>query len=441
MNLQSMVRSMGLSAFARLATLPATALSAVVTTHLLVGKLGVEQYGYIVLVGALFQLIPFADLGLGAAIVNATAKRNEGRSHSKLALATTRRAFRVLLCSGAAIMVLGGTIGLLGGWPQLLGLPSFLSESASWSMVLVLLPFAISLPLGIGQRILLGEGRNHVVNYVAVIGPVIAMLSTLLLLDIGVPPLVLGIATPIGVMCVSSVCFAIALRSTGWTLADIFFPRRMLPKAALWNSAIPMLVISITVPLAMQSGRIVLSHFSNFVELAEYSVAFQFYIPCFSVISTAAVTLWPIFSRSGARSNSLWIKSLLVLAAAGLVISLGFALLIGFIASTITDRKLTVPLDLAIAFAILLFVMALHQPSAVLLTSPRLLSFQAMCSTAMFAMNLALSVLFASPFGATGIVWATVLSVTLTQLVPCFLRARAFVAVDRNFEKVAVGAK
>jgi O-antigen/teichoic acid export membrane protein len=196
----------------------------------------------------------------------------------------------------------------------------------------------------------------------------------------------------------------------------------------------------ITVPLAMQSGRIVLAHFSNSTELASYSLAFQFYIPCFSLISTAALTLWPIFTRSGTASLPLWTKALLILGVAGLSIAIGFTLVIGPIALLITGSKLTVAPSLAVAFGCLLLVMALHQPSAMLLTSPKHLSFQAVCASIMFALNVVLSILFAVQFGAAGVVWASVISVGAAQLVPCILRAKIFVTSDKESEKVLIDA-
>lgn len=432
----SIGRTLAVSGSARVLTLPVTAAATFVTTFLLVKELGVETYAYVILVGALFQLIPFADLGMGAAVVNASAKRLESRELSATALATAGIAFRTLAVSAAAIVALAVLVGLLGAWPSLLGLPPGVAASSSWAVAVVLLPFALSIPFGIGQRILVGEGRNHVASFVGIAGPVSATATTFVLLKMDVDPLILGVATPVGILIVSVSCFALALRVSRWRFKDILFIRRIRQKPRLWNSALPMIIISITVPLAMQSDRLVLSHFSEARELSEYSIAAQMYVPCFSIISMAAVALWPIFSRSGSASLSLWSKAITALSAGGAFLAICFVLLVGPIAHIITDGQLTVGLDLAIAFGSLLLVMACHQASAVLLTSPMHLTFQAVCSTVMLVLNLALSIYLAPILGASGVVWASAIGVFLTQLIPCIVKARHFMRTDdkREFE-------
>lgn len=422
----SVVRTLGISAIARVLTLPFTAAATVVTTYLLVKELGIEPYAYVVLVGALFQLIPFADLGMGAAVVNASARRLESREQSALALATAGAAFRVLTLSAAVIILTVFFIGHLGAWPSLLGLPESLAASSNWAIGVVILPFALSLPFGIGQRILIGEGRNHMVGYAGILGPIMATATTYALLNIGVDPLVLGIATPAGILVVSIVCFTLALKRSGWRFRDVVRRRRRRYKPKLWNAALPMMIISITVPLALQSDRLVLSHFSQTIELSEYSIAAQMYVPCFSIIAMAAVALWPIFSRSGASSLSLWSKAISSLAAAGVALASIFVLLVGPVAELITEGKIAVHLDLAMAFGTLLVVMACHQASAVLLTSPAHLAFQAVCSTAMLIVNLGLSVTLAPILGASGVVWSSAIAVFITQLVPCIYKAQRY---------------
>lgn len=434
----SIGKTLMVSASARVLTLPVTAAATFVTTYLLVRDLGVETYAYVILVGALFQLIPFADLGMGAAVVNASARRLESRQLSATALATAAIAFRTLAISATAIVALTVLVGLIGAWPSLLGLPPTLAASSSWAIAIVLLPFALAIPFGIGQRILVGEGRNHIVSFVGIAGPVTAMATTYLLLKMDVDPLVLSIATPLGILIVSVSCFALALRVSGWRFRNFIFLGRIRQKPRLWNSALPMIIISVTVPLAMQSDRLILSHFSNSQELSEYSIAAQMYVPCFSIISMAAVALWPIFSRSGSASLAIWSKAFTALGAGGALLAVSFVILVGPVAHIITERKLTVEMDLAIAFGSLLLVMACHQASAVLLTSPSHLAFQAGCATVMLVLNLGISIYLSQILGASGVVWASVIAVFVGQLIPCIVKARRFMQISVTREPVSV---
>lgn len=435
MNLKSVLRLMGLSGLARFAILPLTALATAVSTSMIVGYAGADAFGYIALVGLLFQLVPFADLGLGAPIVNVVSQRSSDAAAEALAVSTVRAAFRILVISALGVVILAAAISFCGSWSALLGLPDDFLQTANWALFVVLLPFAISLPLGVGQRILLGNGKNHYVNFVSAIGPVVALGATAALIWAGVEPLFLAIATPLGVSVVSLTCFAIAFKVSGWSWTTVLFSRTRPVKVPLWGAAIPMLIISVTVPLAMQSHRLVLSHISSAGELAQYSIAAQFYIPAYGLLATAVVTLWPVFARMGSDAQPLWTRVLALMAGIGAVGAVGFILLIRPIGVIVTGDEIHVSPGLAASFGCLLFVMAIHQPSAVLLTTPRLLRFQAACSFIMVAISIPLSVVLAGMLGAPGPVIATTLGVFVGQVVPGIVRSLSYFREQRMNEE------
>ncbi len=72
----------------------------------------------------------------------------------------------------------------------------------------------------------------------------------------------------------------------------------------VFDTAWPMLVQMIALPLAMQSNRLILSHVSSVDELATYSLASQMYNPIFSVSIAASMALWPVFARARSRGES-----------------------------------------------------------------------------------------------------------------------------------------
>ena len=59
-----------------------------------------------------------------------------------------------------------------------------------------------------------------------------------------------------------------------------------------------MMVISMSLPIAFQSDRLVLSHATDSAQLAEYSLGAQLYGPALGVISSAGLALWPVFAKS-----------------------------------------------------------------------------------------------------------------------------------------------
>lgn len=421
----AVIRAMFLSSGARALGLPVTALAAALTTFLIVDSRGAAAYGYVMLVGLLFQLIPFADLGMGAAVTTTVALSGRSEPDQERSDKTIRAAFWLLVASGCVVVLLALVLSAGSAWGHLLQLPTELVEDAQWSLLITFVPFAVSLPLGIGQRMLLGLGKNHYVNMISVGGPIIALGATWLLLHANAPSLYLAVATPLGVLLVSALCFVVAVRRYQRPLRGLLNPSGIERRTVLevWHSAGPMLVISIAVPIALQSDRLVLSWVSNGHALASYSVGAQFYTPTFSLISTAAVALWPIFSRETTNALRQWRRALLVLVGIGTLAGGLYVLLIRPVASLVTKSEVPVDLPLAVAFGVLIVVMAAHQPSAMMLTTPPGLRFQAVCVVLMLLVNLPLSVYLASFMGAPGPIWASVISAALVQLLPIGVRA------------------
>ena len=421
-------RTMASSGFARAGILPITALATAATTYITISYAGATSYGYIALVGMLFQLIPFADLGMGAAISSSVAKRQSGEHAEWLARETIKTTFRALTVSASVLLASLALVGMFGLWQPLLGLPSGLDGIAEWAILVCLAPFAISVPFGIGQRILLGEGKNHVTNLISGLGPLAATATTALLVSLNVEPLLLAVATPVGVLLVSVVCFFVAFRVAGYRVGLIF--ERQSGRAGsplrIWSTAGPMLVIMITVPLALQSGRLVLAHFGSALDLASYSIAVQFYAPAVALITAAGIALWPTFARLGAGAREVWGKAMRALGVAGLIAASCYVILIGPVALLVSGNEIAVDVPLALGFGGLILLTALHQSSAYLLTSPKQLLFQAVCSTAMVFISIPAAISLTLLLGAAGPVWAMVIAFGFAQVIPCAVRSRRF---------------
>lgn len=126
--------------------------------------------------------------------------------------------------------------------------------------------------------------------------------------------------------------------------------------------------------------------------------------------------------------NRDWRKALMIMGAGGGILALLFVALAAPLSNFVTGGKLAISLPMSLALGCLIAVMALHQPSAVLLTSPSLLKFQAVCASLMLVLNLGLSVYLTPLVGPPGVVWASVMTVFAAQLVPCAIKAKAQVS-------------
>jgi len=125
---------------------------------MILSHFGTEAYAQYGLLASLPSLLPFADLGIAAVVINSIAEAKNPRSdeHVRRSLLT---ALRILLVSGTVIMATSALVSVLGLWPVLLG-NGLLPDGGAWAAFLCMAVFGITLPLAVGQRILVGLERT-----------------------------------------------------------------------------------------------------------------------------------------------------------------------------------------------------------------------------------------------------------------------------------------
>lgn len=416
----------------RLATAPLTAISAAVSTYIAVHYAGAETFGYISLLGTLFLLIPFSDLGLGAAVVNAVSVKDRGSSEDAAARDVTARAFRALSLVGISVVTVATLLSIFAVWPVILAAPPQISGDLNFAAFCVFLAVGIGIPFGLGQRILVGANATHLSTLIMAVSSLIAVAVTAATVALSGPPLLISAATPIGLCIASVISTVVALRRVGWSPSDLMRTRAPISeRRSLWKPAVPMMIVLIGAPLALQTHRLILAHYGTASELAEYSVGAQFYAPALSIVTTGALALWPHFASTRSGREAGWKLSLLLMGALGLIGATALTVLLAPVSQVVTGGEATVGAPLAVGFGLLLMTMSLHQPSAMLLTNASGLWFQAACIVAFACVTVPVSILAVAIFGASGPVFATAATVTVTTLLPCIFRARRVLRAEK----------
>src|SRR5882757_1442909 len=136
----------------------ATSCLSLLTAREIITTLGPTSYAQYGLLVSIVALLPFADLGISAAVVNGTAEADGAKWNSLVP--TLVSAIRILTAVGLITVVLVVALALFPGWPSILGAGLSAPNGNAVAAVCLVL-FGASIPFGVGGRILIGLRKNH----------------------------------------------------------------------------------------------------------------------------------------------------------------------------------------------------------------------------------------------------------------------------------------
>jgi len=400
-------------------TLPVAAVAGLLAARVTVSTLGVDGFALFALVVGLAALNPIGDLGVGAAVTDAVARRRDlGVDRVQRVLRTS---LRVLISVSVVLTLAAWTIAGLGLWAPLLGVsPSRDVEVAvatTWTL------FAAGLPLGLSSRVLLGAERNDIALAFQGVSGVLALLMILLAAAIQAPLWAYVAAPSAGAALAAGAAWPIASATSGLSLSEavrsaVLWAR---PGARIAHLAGPMLVITAALPIAFQSDRLLLSHLSTLGQVAVYAVGAQLYSSVFGLVGAAGMSLWPMFARRRAhepvtRHELIRVSTIFTFVGALLAVLL---VAVGpWVAQFVSKGKIEVGYDVFIAFGLLLVVHASWFPTGMLLTDRDGLRFQAVAAVAMMVINVPASAVLAHHIGAAGPILGSVGAIVIAMWIP-----------------------
>lgn len=392
-----------------------------VTSRLIIGHFGTPAYAQYGLLTTLPNLLPFADLGIAAVVINAVAGSNDPR-RDPFTRRTIVTAVRILLVSGTAIVGVAVAISLLGWWGPLLG-EGLVQPGGDLAAFACMAVFGVALPLTVGQRILVGLKRtNQQVASQAVVAPFMLLtVGATVLLAVPAGNL-LAVFSYLASALVSIICLWLAARALGPQLGRAFreVPKlRSVPSVPVLALAWPMLVQMVALPLAMQTQRILLSHLTGVDQLAQYNLASQLFGVILQTVAAAGLALWPIYAAARAQSRiesplfvSLWFL------AGGVLLAGAFAVVSPWVVEFVTGGSFALDGWLVAGYVAFVAVQAAKYPTGMYMTDERGLRFQVIPVILMVPLTLGLSWWLIAPLGAAGAVIAATVAVAVCQVGP-----------------------
>jgi O-antigen/teichoic acid export membrane protein len=417
------------AAGARLVTLPLSAGLALATSKIIIDTYGLAAYGVFALVLAIPALLPSRDLGLGAKLTDVVARRNllgAGELEATLAAAVAK----IAKVAGVAVVIVIGLQWSVG-WHALLGASVHGVPDPAITGAVCL--FILALPGGLSSSVLWGLRRN---DLLAIQAPLLTLCTCL-----GVTATAL-LSFPLWVAIVLAMASNCVIQwATLYLVTDYLgISRRALVIQAMRPTpqsfrawAIPMFVITTASAIGYQTDRLVLSHTRSALDVGQYSVAAQLFLPLWAIVSSAGYTLWGTYAvdrDAGGISRGGFRRTVAIFAAVGLAEG-AFLTLVGPRAIRVL-LGVDVPWGVCGAFALLLAFQAIGLPLGMLLTDQRGLRLQAALFSAMVILNVWLSIRWAHGMGAAGPVLASAASYCCVVLVPSAFFVRRYLSQNAN---------
>lgn len=432
--LQAFYRTAGL----RLCILPVSAAMALLSGGLTIHFAGATVFGFITMVGQLQLALPFADLGLGAAVARAVAQEENSEAARWRAQQLLRRTALLLsvisLCGAGAVIALG-TAGVWSNW---FAVPEALAADLDVVMTAVLVLFFLGLPLGLSERVLVGQDRADLLVLLGIVPAACNLALVAVIGTLGLRPMWLALGLPVG----AAVFLLLCCRAAG-------FRGRCFPPSGLSGSAVavaggavppsllhimrdglPVVVATAGVVLAEQHGRFVLGRIAAPEVMSEYALGLFLYMPVYSVMYMGATVLWPRFARGA--DLRMWGQANGALILLGCGAAGGYLLFARPLSDLVSGGELILSWPVTVGFALVFVAQSAHLTQANLLTDPRGFRRQAAMAMSLLASVVPLTVLGTHlGWGAAAPAAAMVLGVTFTQVIPGMLTAvRAISAGD-----------
>jgi O-antigen/teichoic acid export membrane protein len=416
-----MWRKIGGAALAKILVMGLSGLLAILTGRLIIQNFGTDAYAQYGLLSTIPALLPFADLGVGAVVINAVSSSSSIRTddHARRAIVS---ALRILAAAGFVLIGLALIVTLTGAWPILLG-SGITGTEGGIAAFLCMVVFGLAMPLAVGQRVLVGLNKTSTqVAAQAVVAPFM-LVSIGLVVFLSVPAgSFLAVFSYAGMALVSVICLIVAGRSIrpqlGRALRETPFPKKY-PGVPTLSMAWPVLIQMIALPVAMQTDRLLISHLTDGTELAEYNLASQLFGMALQTIAAAGLALWPIFAKARADGD---IRSPLTLCmwflAGGLLLALSLAVIAPILAGFMSDGAIVLDGWLVGGFVVFVALQAAKYPTGMYMTDFRGLRFQVLPVIIMIPISLALSWWLIGLVGPGGAIIGSAIAVLVCQVIP-----------------------
>ena len=420
----------------------AAILSRLVTAATMIGTLAIAaraltptELGVVVVLTMLAVFLGFGDLGLGSVLMTRLpAVHARGDSEDARTLVGTMLSTLAVL--GALFLAAGSASVYLLPWQSLLGAEQLAPSTVRTAVLIVVACGSVSIPAGLGARILAAMQRGYVVH-------LWHMVSGLVSLGLVGACAVVDTPTWTFVLVIAGTPVVIAVTQTAWVLGARFRQLRPHSLAVALPTALDLVrsggwfaIMSVCTVISYNIDSLVVSSILGADDAAVFALAARMFILTGSTLSLAGQQMWPALADAIHRGHFSWARSryrrtLVLSTSINAVGCLVLVLLGQQIAVIWVGEALKPPMSLLVVLGVYTVVSTWVAQSAYLLAAVEQVRTVAILGLVMTVLNVALSIAFTQQFGITGPILGSLTALLLVLFGPVvFLTRRELNRLD-----------
>jgi len=372
-------------------------------------SLGASGFGVWSAVLAAVALFGPLDLGLGNALTQAIAGNRVDDSTTNGQL--VRSALLSASALGFVVVMAGQIVVATVGVDSLLGAAV---PGSTTAVRIALVAAALSIPLGLVDRIHLGYEEAHRNGVISVAMSVVSLTAVGLaaMTDADLPAFVAAV-----------VLAGPAVRAMAWIVLiiqrpQLFSPagqRRAIATRGLWTSSVWFGLLQIIAVASYNADQLVISAVAGPNEVADYAVPARLFGFLVLAINVLVTPVWPMLARrwsTGPRTEDEAIIRGLFRSTVAISTLFGIGLVV--LGPAVLSRWIGPDYDpdvsLLVAFALWAVVYAVAGPLSFVLIAAGLVKHQVLPAVLSLVVNVTASVVLVASHGAVGAVWASALA-------------------------------
>lgn len=382
-----------------------------------------ERYGLWMAISSVVAMMGFADFGVGNGLMNAIAEAY-GEDDRDAARRYVTSGFIVLTGIALALLALFAASYPFVRWGSLFNVATAgATREAGPAMAVFVSCFALSMPLGLVQRVQLGYQEGFQSNLWQCCGSLLGLVAIAgcIRFRLDLPYLVLAVSgSPVVILLANNL---------------VYFSRHrpdLRPRWGHWSRpaaskifrvGIMFFALQVTAALVYSSDNFVAARILGAPSVVEYSIAQRLFAVIPIVAGLALQPLWPAYGEAISRGDSTWIRRTLVRSLiTSFALTVPLALTLSFLNRQLLHLlklgEIEIDRSLVAGMATWSIVGTLGSTMSMFLNGANFVRFQVLCSLAFVATAVPAKVACARLFGTPGIIWSTNLTYIFIVIIP-----------------------